>query len=212
MSPQSWGPPANTAPTAVIRLQELDHARRWCTYSAPWRSEASPVNHPGHLDHGGHRLTMHPACEDSRWPHRIHPELALPLNRPNSSSSSGSSTSAGATGCANVSASASPSSGEAWPRFLHVGFALDHRALRRQIHSKPPAPLPLAGVRRLNLGHRSAQKNRETQRFGHKGCPIPPISSRRRWAELAGSFLSTSFPKPKNRSVRRGMGIRTLYE
>src|ERR1039457_6211919 len=24
MSPQSWGPPANTAPTAVIRLQELD--------------------------------------------------------------------------------------------------------------------------------------------------------------------------------------------
>jgi hypothetical protein len=39
-----------------------------------------------------------PAREYSRRRHRIHPELLLPLNRPNSSSSSGSSTSAGSTG------------------------------------------------------------------------------------------------------------------
>jgi hypothetical protein len=43
----------------------------------------------------------------ARWRHRIQPELLLPLNRPNSFSSSFSSTSAGAKGCAKVSARAS---------------------------------------------------------------------------------------------------------
>src|SRR5260370_37909547 len=40
--------------------------------------------------------------------------------------------------------------------------------------------LPIAGVRRWNLGHRSARKNPKIRRFGQKGPPSPdtrPISS-----------------------------------
>jgi hypothetical protein len=55
--------------------------------------------------------------------------LLLPVYRPNASSSSFSSTSAGSTGCVNVRASASPSSGLAWPRFCIVGFRFQNQQI-----------------------------------------------------------------------------------
>ena len=79
----------------------------------------------------------------ARWRHRIHPELLLPVYRPNSSSSSSSSTSAGATGCAKVSARASPSSGEAWPRFCMSAFdsstSSQYAAIARVLARDPDA-------------------------------------------------------------------------
>jgi hypothetical protein len=80
----------------------------------------------------------------ARSPHRIHPELLLPVYRPNSSSSSSSSTSAGATGCAKVSASASPSSGKAWPRLCISAFdsstahCVDNYTLKRRFTATIP--------------------------------------------------------------------------
>jgi hypothetical protein len=74
----------------------------------PWRPPIDPAPGVG--------IFQKVVLISASWRHRIHPELLLPLYRPNSSSSSSSSTSAGATGCAKVSAMASPSSGEACPR------------------------------------------------------------------------------------------------
>jgi hypothetical protein len=65
----------------------------------------------------------------ARWRYRSHPpELLLPVYCPTSSPSCASSTSAGCTGCAKVSASASPSSGEAWPRSCRPCFPARHTA------------------------------------------------------------------------------------
>jgi hypothetical protein len=41
----------------------------------------------------------------------------------------------------------------------------------------PPAPQPLASVRRLNLGHRSAREDRRTRRFGQQGLCFPAARS-----------------------------------